>query len=340
MVPDGDIPGWESDAGGGSRDSAARSVADRLIEAWQIYRDHFRPILGSAVLLQGTLGILFVPMAVAQVRQVERLWGQMTSFQALTASGWSQMRAVVPFGDPAAAAVIGFLSSLGLLGPLLLCGSIAVLLLSPRDEDRTIRGALGAVLGRSRPLAFPVLLLGLVFAAGFWLQATWFARISALDPTDPAAFADLEPLFWAAPLLAILVPAIEIGVVYLVVRWAVAIAALVLEGIGLRSALRRSSELTRGRRLSVALLLAVTSLGLGLLGSLSVYLPTLAASATLGWESPVGLAVASIVALAGLVLTAPFLPIVLAILYRDFQAAGPRSVLKSEPSPAGWGAVP
>ena len=219
---------------------------------------------------------------------------------------------------------------------MLLSGAIAVFLLSPRSEERSIRGSLRVVRGRWMPLAIPMVVLGLGFAAASGLQAIWLARFSALDPQNPAGLADARSAFGVTPLFAILVPAVEIVVIYLVVRWVVAIPALFVEGLGLRSALRRSSELTRGRRLSIALFLAVLSVVVGLIGSLVIYLPAFAAGALLGFDSPVGLAAASIVAIAGLLLTAPFLPIAMAILYRDFRVAGPRTVPPVKPSPAGW----
>lgn len=307
-----------------------------MSEVWRTYRANFGPILGLAVILEGILSVLYVPVGVARVAWIVRLWREVLASPNLARSGFSHLWTTFPSSDPAIAAALGFLTSLGALSAMLLSGAVAIFLLAPRSEERSIRGSLRVVRGRWMPLAIPMVVLGLGFAAASGLQAIWLARFSALDPQNPAGFADARSAFGVAPLFAILVPAIEIAVIYLVVRWAVAIPALFVEGLGLRSALRRSSELTRGRRLSIALFLAMLGVVVGLLGWLVIYLPAFAVGALLGFDSPVGLAAASIVAIAGLLLTAPFLPIALAILYRDFRVAGPRAVPPFETSPAGW----
>ena len=140
--------------------------------------------------------------------------------------------------------------------------------------------------------------------------------------------------------LGLMLPVLAVGLAYLAIRWAVAIPALVLEGIGLRAALARSSALTARRRLHVALcLLAVVGIS-AVVGWIVLVPFYLVAAAVLAVGGGPLLALPLTLYLVGRILLAPIVPILCAILYRDLRSAGPRTPAGSADGPAappGWG---
>jgi hypothetical protein len=153
-------------------------------------------------------------------------------------------------------------------------------------------------------------ILGLAWSR---VMAGWLARLSARpDPGSVSALLGLEILVFVAVMLG--------G--YGLVRSGLAIPALVSESHGIRAALARSLELTRRRSMRTALTLTV---GLAIVAaantafSLSAFALVLATSSA--DLSGIVLLVAGLFLLTS-ILVAPVLPIIAAILYRDFRAAG------------------
>jgi hypothetical protein len=108
---------------------------------------------------------------------------------------------------------------------------------------------------------------------------------------------------------------IAVVVVYFVIRWSLAIPAMLAEGIGLRAGLRRSSELTRGMRLRLfgAILLAglifLAFEFIGLIVALVMGLST--------GSIAVGVATGAVLLLALIVTLAPFFPMLTVVAYRE-----------------------
>jgi hypothetical protein len=111
-----------------------------------------------------------------------------------------------------------------------------------------------------------------------------------------------------------------VAMVYLALRYAVAVPALMLENLGVYAAIRRSVQLTRGRRghLFVSLLLAGVISGVGtIVFYLPFYIPTLMMM-TRGHPVPAWLSLMSSVSAAvGGSITSPIFWIVLVFSYYD-----------------------
>lgn len=115
--------------------------------------------------------------------------------------------------------------------------------------------------------------------------------------------------------LSLVILAVEIVVLYFAIRWSLYFQAVLGEGLGLRRALARSSELTSGVRIKITLILLVVSIVVGILmGTLILIVGLVAGLVTL--SIVVGVAAASItVAICGLVYL-PFFVAVLTHIYR------------------------
>ena len=108
--------------------------------------------------------------------------------------------------------------------------------------------------------------------------------------------------------------AVTLAIFYLSVRWGLAIAAILAEGIGLRDGLRRSSELTRGHRLRLAGIVLVV----GILEALTVTLPSVVFGLVIGTSvnaaSP-GIVSFTLASIVGSAIWAPFMPAVSVVAY-------------------------
>jgi hypothetical protein len=199
-----------------------------------------------------------------------------------------------------------------------LIAALAVLLLSKRDHEDTVQGALRALAGHAMDLL--LLFSAVVFGATLFvsLEAALDSSSAALAAT-PGDSTDALGQAFGIELLVFVAFGV---VVYAGVRWAMALPALVLERISLRAALSRSSELTRGRRLSVALTLLVV----GLIEGIPIALLTLGVVWLVGpgHGLDAGYVIATLAILVAWIAIAPFLPLAIVVMYRDFSAAGPR----------------
>jgi hypothetical protein len=281
-------------------------------------------MLRLAVAIQGPVALVAIPVAIAQVARLQSRFadvfrlpvtGDQASFRHLFDS-------YLPTNDPLALAGSVLGPSLSFAALLALTVSLATLLLSPGD-DRTIGGALRSVMRRAPAIVVPALIL--CVGAGVWvgLQVLWVGALSDLTPITARGFDTFGRMFGLILLADLGVVVVFIAAIYLAVRWAVAYPALVVEGLGVRAALRRSSELTRGRRLKVALTLFVVAVVTGLVAGLTLSVAVGLTGAVLDVSSVAGLVVSSVPTIAVSVLLAPFVPLTLVLLYRDLSAAGP-----------------
>jgi hypothetical protein len=280
-------------------------------------------MLRLAVAIQGPVALVTIPVAIAQIARLQSRFadvfrvpvtGDQAGFRHLFES-------YLPTNDPLALAGSVLGPSLSFAALLALTVSLATLLLSPGD-DRTIGGALGSVVRRAPAIVVPALVLG--FGAAVWvgLQVLWVGALSDLSPSAPGALANFGRMFGLIILADLGVVVVFIAAIYFAVRWAVAYPALVVEGLGLRAALRRSSELTRGRRLKVALTLFVVAVVTSLVAGLTLSVAVALTGTVLDVSSVAGLLVSSVPAIAVSVLLAPFVPLTLVLIYRDLAATG------------------
>ncbi len=314
MAPDDEIPGWTgAQAGerGGLPDEP--NIPARLGSIWQVCKARPKPIFGLALLIQGVAGLLAAPVLVSQLQSVGQILGSSDPSGANEAVAATQL-----LHEPLV--VIGTIASLSLTygSILLLIAALAVLVLSKRDHEDTIRGALRALTGHAMDLL--LLFSAVVFGATLFVSLE--AALDSSSAALAASAADSTDALGQAFGIELLVFVAFGVVVYAAVRWAMALPAMVLERIGLRAALSRSSELTRGRRLSVALTLLVV----GLIEGIPIAVVTFGFVFLVGpgHGLDAGFVIATLVTLVAWIATAPFLPLAIVVMYRDFSAAGPR----------------
>ena len=122
--------------------------------------------------------------------------------------------------------------------------------------------------------------------------------------------------------------AVAILVIYLAVRWSLAIPAMLAEGIGLRAGLRRSSELTQGMRLRIFFAILVVDLVFAVVGFIGLLIALVIG---VGARSiAVGVASGVVLFLALQVAVAPIAPAITVVAYRDRVPAQPET---TDPQP-------
>ena len=291
-----------------------------------------------AAVIEGSLALISLPYIVPTVQvmlagldAMAELLRAPTSVQASRAVADIFER----FRDPFVGVYTGIVSVAPLASAILLSGTLGAYLMPNEPADRTPAGALRAVLRRWAPLLLPIVALGAIAA----LFSVWSYGWSAAAFERPMLATDLSDV-WLSLAFSVGAPVV-IGVAfYLAVRWVVVAPALVVEGIGLRAALGRSSTLTRRRRVHVGICLLAVGAIWSILSWLvfgPVFLLTGLVEAQGG--GPL-LAIPLAVYVIGRIVLAPLLPILTVILYRDMQAAGPAAepVGRSDPrAPPGWG---
>jgi hypothetical protein len=217
--------------------------------------------------------------------------------------------------DPLRSGVTALASTLPFAGLLFLEGALAALLTAPGGRPMTAGGALRATLRRWVPL-LPVVVVGLGFALLAVLGAAITPTSFVADPFDPSADALLLSTVLSLAWLVLLGLAIYLGT-----RWALAAAVIVIEDVGLRTALARSTAMTRGRMMHTFLALLVAGILASIIGLALVIVPLVLGGVGLFTGStPL---VAATVALFVLVqvLVGPLFPLAAAILYRDYRQA-------------------
>lgn len=281
-------------------------------------------MLRLAVAIQGPVALVTIPVSIAQVARLQSRFADV--FRVPIAGDQASFRQLIesylPSNDALALAGTILAPSLSFAALLALTVSLATLLLSPGD-DRTVGGGLRSVVRRAPAIVMPALVLGIGAGVLVGLQVLWARALSDLGPVTAARFDNFGRMFSLILLADVGVAVVLIAGIYLAVRWAVAFPALVIEGIGLRAAMRRSSELTRGRRLKVALTLFVVAVVTGMAAAFTLYLAVGLTGTVLDVSSAGGLAVRSIPVIAESVLLAPFVPLTLVLIYRDLAAARP-----------------
>ncbi len=156
------------------------------------------------------------------------------------------------------AVVAGGLSFvIGILG----AAALAAATLDAADGRRpSLSSAYGAVARRIGPIVVPALVLGLgyiVVLAPISMNSGSFAS------------ADLGPgRSGLTALLSLAILVLEIAALYLAIRWAPYFQVVIAEDLGIRAGLRRSSAVTQGIRLRLALALVAVSIGAGLVFTL------------------------------------------------------------------------
>ncbi|TAL09222.1 MAG: hypothetical protein EPO00_06175 [Chloroflexota bacterium] len=337
--PSGAIPGWDSGTPDLGRDPAKRGIAARLTESAQQYRTGGRRIVALALVFQGVFSIPVLVELVLVVRRDVGLWSQILSGHLDATWRSTLVLASGPFHDLALdQALMGVVLGISALGGFLAMAAIALAVVDQPETDRSVLGLARDTISRSRSI-FPasIALIG-VLGAFYWLQGRWLSGFALSGFGYPGNGRFDVSAAGVAVAFAIVTLIVEFGLFYAVVRWSVAVPALALERLSLRNALRRSSELTKGRRLSILWLFIVAGFALTLVASVLVYGPAIIVVIA-GWGFDAMVASIMIGAIATVALGAPYMAILVAILYRDLRDAGPRPRNDVPPVPPGWGSA-
>lgn len=201
--------------------------------------------------------------------------------------------------------------------------------------------ALASAAGRPIPTAFAFRLVaakaGLVkpiLAIGIgWVVVSWLPLLlqTSSDFQTWAGAPGSPRSTLIASLLSVLALVVFVGIVFLAVRWALYIPAVLVEALGVGPGLARSAQLSRGIRVRLGLAMA----GLIILLAIAIGIVAL----VLGFAVGIGTGsveagfIAYVVAdLVGNVLAAPLVPAVLALAYRErTREPGPASA--TDPAP-------
>ena len=316
-MPAGDeIPGWTGKSPrDGPRVPDEPNIPARLGAVWQACRRQPRAVFGLAVLIQGVAGLVAAPVAVFQLQGVLNV---LSGPAAGSASAGQAVDAVLPAHEPLVLLATVLSISLSYGSILLLIGTLAVVLVSPREEDHTIRASLRVLARHAMDLVLA--LTAVVFGA------TAFVSLEvALDSSSEAvAPGSVDSGAAAAQAFGLELVVLILGglVFYGAIRWSLTLPALLLERVSLGGAFRRSSELTHGRRLSIGLTLLVVALLEGIPFAIAAYAPALLIGPGSGVD--LNFIVATVVTYLAWILLAPFVPLAVVYMYRDFNAAGPR----------------
>ena len=266
-----------------------------------------------------------VPFAIVQLG---RLQGRLeTVFHVpigSDAASFRQLFDYLPTNDALALAGVVVGPTLSFAALLALTVALTTLVLSEGD-GRTIGGALRSVVNRAPAIVGPALVLAVGACILVGIEVLWVQALGDLSPPGTRELSRFGQIFGLILLADLGVLVGSVAGIYLAVRWAVAYPALVVEGMGLRAALRRSSELTRGRRLKVALTLLVVSILTSMVTVFAMYGAAGVTGSVLDISSAAGLVVSSVPVIAVSVLLAPFVPLTLVLLYRDLTG-GPAPV--------------
>jgi hypothetical protein len=281
------------------------TVSEFLDRTFSIYRHRFLLFVG-----------LMAPQAV-------------TAMATSLIANWLQYAVANPGRDP-----------LTLVGPLLIGGSLVLILMLVHYAVYAIGtgaavAAVSTLYGRLEPdfassyraawhrvgpLLWLTFLIALRIAAVMLLcmVPTFALIIAAAAMTSGGASGAAAGI--ASVLLMLLAMLVAfVTVVYLILRYAVALPSLMLESIGARAAIRRSIALMRGRMLA-GLLLTFCTVAVSVAASAMLQTPFVAGSLVAGPETRTGFLLTMIGTVTGSIgqgLTSPLIVIGMAVLYFD-----------------------
>lgn len=297
-------------------DERTITVGRVIGEAWRIYKRAFVPLLAIGAVLGLVTILLSLPTIVYSLRTYDAMFRVILDFLDQNGNNNGiydpvlfqtqlQSLAVMPSGTAITLAITDAAAlGLGILGGAVLTSAALTVRAGRRVSPAE---AVGAVLARGSALVLPAVLLA------FGSAAVTLA-IQFNSPAIQAARFETSETSTITTVLSVAGIVVTLAIFYLSVRWGLAIAAILVEGIGLRDGLRRSSELTRGHRLRLAGVVIVV----GILEALTVTLPSVVFGLVIGTSvnavSP-GIVSFTLASIVGSAIWAPFMPAVSVVAY-------------------------
>jgi hypothetical protein len=283
-----------------------------VLDLLRFYRRHFVVLLAAVLGFEVVVTLLQMPLLIAAAETLPA--GSLPDTGGATgAATGPPLLAGLTAGGPAGlglavlAATVGAFALVGVMGAV-----VAIELQARRGAEPTVSAAYRALRLRQAPLLRAGTALAVASAAATLLDALWWAP--TLDDPGLAGGALVGELGASIVLL--------VGGIYLALRWAVAVPILMSEGVGLREALRRSSDLTRGARLYAAGVLL-----LALLVAAAIWIALSLVPESLWLLRPDAFTLGPLAALTALQvlaasLMAPLLPLAMARLRSELVGAG------------------
>jgi hypothetical protein len=311
------------------------TVGGLIRGAFRLYRAAFSSLFGLALVQQAIQVVLLIPtflIASRAVTQMFDLLGRTTfprggSYDEVTAFQerfQAQVQAAV-MPDPGLAVLNALASGLGVpIGLVFLALFTAVGLATIDGRSDSVSAALRAVSARLTSFVVPGVILGLgvvILSLPYGLNQSAF---SGAGRTPEGARLGL--VLSAVSILVV------IAVFYFVVRWSLAIPAMLTEGIGIRAGLRRSSELTQGMRLRIFGAILVVGLTFFVIELIGLVIALIIGVST--GSVVIGVATGAVLLLALIVALAPFIPALTVVAYRARVPASPDGTAPPEPAPA------
>jgi hypothetical protein len=302
------------------------TVGGLIRGAFRLYRSAFSSLFGLALMQQAVQIVLLIPTMVIFSRAVTAMMdvlnrttlprgaspGDVAAYQARLQE--QLQLAFVP--EPGLAVLTALASGLGTLVALVLLGLFTSVLLASSDgRPDSLLAAGRAVFARPTAFVLPGLILGLclvILGLPYGINQNAF---SGAGRTPEGARLGL--------LLTGLGFALAIAVIYLAVRWSLAIPAMLAEGIGLLAGLRRSGELTRGMRLRIFFAILAVDLIVALIGLSGLVIALVIGVGTR--SIAVGVATGVVLFLGLQVAVAPIAPAITVVAYRDRVPAQPET---------------
>jgi hypothetical protein len=313
-------------------DERTITVGGVLREAWRTYKRAFAPLLVIGAVLGLLTILLSLPTLVYSLRTFEAIFRVIADLLDQNGNNngiydpvlfQTQLEALAVM--PASTAITLAITDAAALGLAILGGAVLTSAAMTARAGRRVSPAeaVGAVLARGSALVLPAVLL----AVG---SAVVTLLIQFNSPAIQESRFETSESSIVAAVLSVAGIVVSLAIFYLSVRWGLAIAAILAEGIGLREGLRRSSQLTRGHRLRLAAIVLIV----GILQALTVTLPAVVVGFVIGLSvnaASTGIISFALASVIGSAIWAPLMPGVSAVAYGRLteRAADPG------PDPAG-----
>jgi hypothetical protein len=309
------IPGW-GQAFIGPASGRRASIPQRLSQTWQIYRTNWRVIMALTVPIQGVLGLVLLPGYASALRVFQDVLGGNLLVTGDQDSVDRFTNNYLPTGPALAVQAAGPVVVLAVV--ILLTVAFALLLDSNDADGGLVRPRLSTVLARSRAFVVPLAVTVLGGIAFVLLEAAYIRQALSLDSSSVTSAGTGDQVLLALVIDVVIFGSL-IAFAYAVARWILAIPVAAVERVGLLAALHRSTDLSRGNRVQVLLSVTVPTFLVGLVVPLLPLAGLALTGALFGSGSALALVTGAVLALAALILTAPFGPIMIVVLYRELR---------------------
>jgi hypothetical protein len=294
------------------------TVGGLIRGAIRLYRQAFSSLFGLALIQQAIQLVLWIPSLLIATRAVNRMIELVERTTFPQAGSYSQavefqerfqaelQAAIVP--DPGLAILSALTTGVGVpLAFIILALFTAVGLATYARRSDSLSDAASAVSARLTSFLVPGALLGIcvvIISLPYGFNQT---ALSGSGRTLEGARLGI--------LLSGLSIMIAIVVVYFVIRWSLAIPAMLAEGIGVRAGLRRSSELTRGMRLRIFGAILLVGLAVVVVEVVGLVIALVIGFGT--GSIAIGVATGVVLLLGLLVAASPIYPLLTVVAYRD-----------------------